>query len=93
MNFIKDTKDLVSSERYPYNDEEVAKQLMESIQFYVDDGSSKITIYEKSIPKDNYDWEYEYVKRHKKELKSKGYKIHAIWPPFIGYTVSWRIKK
>jgi len=90
---IKDVKDLVSKEQYPYDDEDVAERLMKSIQYYVDDGSRKMTIYQKLIPKDDYDWEYEYVKRHKKELDNKGYKIHSTWPPFTGYTISWRIKK
>lgn len=90
---IKDAKDLIPKVEFPYNDEKVEQGLAESIQYYVDRKENDLAIYEKSNPKNDFDWMYEYIKRHKKELKQKGYKISTIWPPFNGYTISWRVKK
>ena len=92
MNFIKDVKDLHPKEQFLYNDEKVGQELAESIQYYVDRKENDLVIYEKSNPKNDFDWMYEYIKRHKKELKQKGYKISTFWPPSTGYTISWRIK-
>lgn len=93
MNFIKDTKDLVSKEQFPYNDKKIEKELASSIQYFVDKKENDLIITEKLNPNSDFDWLYEYIKRHKKELKEKGYKVHALWPPFDGYKISWRIKK
>lgn len=90
---IKDAKDLIPKVEFPYNDEKVEQELAESIQYYVDRKENDLVIYEKSNPKNDFDWMHEYIKRHKKELKQKGYKISALWPPFTGYTISWRVKK
>jgi len=92
MNFIKDVKDLHPKEQFLYNDEKVGQELAESIQYYVDRKENDLVIYEKSNPKNDFDWMYEYIKRHKKELKQKGYKISTFWPPSTGYTISWRVK-
>lgn len=92
MNFIKDVKDLHPKEQFLYNDEKVGQELAESIQYYVDRKENDLVIYEKSNPKNDFDWIYEYIKRHKKELKQKGYKISTFWPPSTGYTISWRVK-
>ncbi len=93
MEKIKDAKELIPKVEFSYNDEKVEQELAESIQYYVDRKENDLVIYEKSNPKNDFDWMYEYIKRHKKELKQKGYKISTIWPHFTGYTVSWRIKK
>lgn len=92
MEKIKDVKDLHPKEQFLYNDEKVGQELAESIQYYVDRKENDLVIYEKSNPKNNFDWMYEYIKRHKKELKQKGYKISTFWPPSTGYTISWRVK-
>lgn len=93
MTFIKDVKDLVPKNQFPYNDEKVSQELAQSIQYFVDKKENDLVICEKLNPKNDFDWMYEYIKRHKKELKEKGYKIHILWPPFYGYKISWRIKK
>lgn len=95
MNFIKDAKDLIAEEQSPYDDEKVEKRLGELIQYYVNNNWNSMNVYRKKIPADYSDWEYEYIKRHKKELKEKGYKIRfnfsslVAWPE-VGYNISWK---
>lgn len=95
MNFIKDAKDLIPNDQLPYDDEKVGKRLAESIQYYVNKDWNSMNVYRKKIPADYSDWEYEYIKRHKKELKEKGYKIRfnfsslVAWPQ-VSYTIKWR---
>lgn len=93
MNFIKDVKDLHPKVQFAYNDEKVEQKLAKAIQYSLNRDENDLVIYEKPNPNDDFDWMYEYIKRHKKELKQKGYKISTLWPPFTGYTISWRIKK
>jgi len=90
---VKDVKDLVPKVQFTYNDEKVGEELAGAIQYFVNRKENNLTICEKSNPNNDFDWMYEYIKRHKKELKEKGYKIRRLWPPFIGYTISWRIKR
>lgn len=93
MEKIKDVKDLHPKVQFPYNDEKVEQELAEIIQYFVDRKENDLTIFEKSNPNNDFDWMYEYIKCHKKELKQKGYKVRRLWPPFTGYLISWRIKK
>ena len=89
---IKDVKDLVPENQKQYDDNEAASTLMYVIQRRVDDGSNIFYVYPCEVYEDGFDMMYDYIKIHKKELKEKGYKIHALWPPFNGYKISWRIK-
>jgi len=95
MNFIKNAKDLVSKDQLLYDDEKVEKRLAESIQYYVDKGSNYMIVYRRKTPDDYFDWEYDYIKRHKKELKEKGYKVKfyfwsiVMWPE-VGYIIKWK---
>lgn len=91
MDFIKDAKDLHPKVQFPYNDEKVGQELASYIQFYVDIKENYLNVYENTNPTHNLDYMYDYIKRHEKELKQKGYKISTIWPPsFKGYKISWR---
>lgn len=92
MEKIKDAKDLIPKKQFAYNDEKVEQELAKAIQYFLNRDENDLVIYEKSNPKNDFDWMYEYIKRHKKELKQKGYKISTFWPPSTGYTISWRVK-
>lgn len=92
MNFIKNVKDLTPNNLLQYDDEMVEKSLAKSIQYYTDDNLNNIIVYRNKLPNDYFDWRYDYIKKHKKELMEKGYKINSLWYS-VGYKISWRIKK
>ncbi len=95
MNFIKEAKDLTTEYQLPYDDEKVEKRLGESIQHYMNNNRNSATVYRKKIPADYYDWEYDYIKLHKKELKEKGYKVRFnFWSIVtlleVSYIIKWK---
>ena len=92
MNFIKDVKGLIPKNLSSYDDEKVEKRLAESIQYYVDKDLNSMIVYCNKLPDDYFEWEYDYIKKHKKELMENGYKIRSLWCS-VGYKISWRIKK
>lgn len=89
MNFIKDAKELTPKDNHGYSDLKAEEALSKMIQLFCDDRENNFLLEIKNTYTSPYDMMGEYIHRHRKELKEKGYKITKLW--FInGYKISWR---
>ena len=86
---IKDVKDLKPYNSVNYNDEEAEQSLSQMIQTNEDNMDRYFYVYKKENFEDAYDMRYEYISRHRKELESKGYKVHKLLFE-KSYRISWR---
>lgn len=94
MEKIKDVKDLKNEkESEKISDDEIAEQLAYSIEINNDFSENKLTVYKEKHPSTARDYRYEYIKKHKRELIEKGYKVHFNYTDalvgYLGYTIRW----
>ena len=94
MDKIKNVKDLRKQQGIQkFSDDEIGKQLAVSIETNNDFGENKLTVYKVKHPSTARDYRYEYIKKHKRYLIGKGYKVHFNYTDalvgYLGYTIRW----
>ena len=100
MNFIKNVKELNwDPKSIVISDERVEESIAREIEDNNRKGEFKVYIMQTKYYQDQpFGHQYNYVKKHKKELKEKGYKIHfnlssvLVWPD-VSYTIKWKGNK
>lgn len=100
MNFIKDVKELQFVQKTTtVPDEKVEESIAREIQENNQKGVYNVYIMQTKEYNDQpFGHQFDYVKKHKKEFREKGYKIHfnlgsiVVWPQ-VSYTIKWKGSK